>query len=75
MTDPKRRAREIFRGRGGTLRTREALSAGIHPRTLYAMRDAGELQEHGRGLFRLSDLPPLSQPDLSFELRPLRVTS
>jgi predicted transcriptional regulator of viral defense system len=64
MTNPKQRARKIFRDRGGTLRTKEILSAGIHPRTLYAMRDAGELQQHGRGLFRLSDLPPLGEPDL-----------
>jgi len=64
MTNPKQRARKIFRDRGGTLRTKEILSAGIHPRTLYAMRDAGELQQHGRGLFRLSNLPPLGEPDL-----------
>jgi hypothetical protein len=35
---------------GGTLRTHEALEAGIHPRTLYAMRDAGQLQRLTRGV-------------------------
>jgi len=42
----------------------EALDLGVHPRTLYAMRDAGMLEQLGRGLFRLSDLPPLGNPDL-----------
>lgn len=64
MKDPKQHALKILRDRGGTLRTKEILSAGIHPRTLYAMRDAGELEALGRGLFRLSDLPPLGEPDL-----------
>jgi predicted transcriptional regulator of viral defense system len=59
------RAREVFRVRGGTLRTTEALAAGIHPRTLYAMRDAGEIEMLARGVFRLSGLPPLTDPDLA----------
>lgn len=59
------RARHIFRERGGILRTREALAAGIHPRTLYALRDAGELEQLGRGIYRLAEMPPLSDPDLA----------
>jgi predicted transcriptional regulator of viral defense system len=58
-------AHSIFRKHGGTLRTREALAAGIHPRTLYAMRDAGLLMLLARGLYRLADMPPLSNPDLA----------
>jgi len=65
MTAVGRKAREIFTAQGGTLRTREALEAGIHPRTLYAMRDAGELEQLARGLYRLAELPPLSNPDLA----------
>ena len=42
----------------------EALRAGIHPRTLYALRDSGEIERVARGLFRLSTLPPPSEPDL-----------
>ena len=57
-------ARRIFRHGGGILRTGEALDHGVHPRTLYAMRDAGMLERMDRGLYRLSDLPPLSDPDL-----------
>lgn len=57
-------ARRVFRLRGGMLRTRDALDHGVHPRTLYAMRDAGMLERLERGLYRLADLPPLSDPDL-----------
>jgi predicted transcriptional regulator of viral defense system len=54
----------IFRQRGGVLRTAEGLRLGVHPRTLYAMRDSGVLERLSRGLYRLADLPPLSNPDL-----------
>lgn len=54
----------LFRQHGGTLRTAEALRLGIHPRTLYAMRDSGLLERLSRGLYRLAELPPLSNPDL-----------
>ena len=57
-------ARRVFRRGGGTLRTNEAIEKGIHPRILYAMRDAGLLERLDRGLYRLADLPPLSDPDL-----------
>ena len=57
-------ARRVFRSGGGTLRTGEALNHGVHPRTLYAMRDAGLLERLDRGLYRLTDLPPLSDPDV-----------
>ena len=55
---------ERFREHGGVMRTSEALDLGIHPRTLYALRDAGALERLGRGLYRLAELPPLSNPDL-----------
>lgn len=58
------RPKAIFRQHGGVLRTSEALRAGIHPGTLYAMRDAGVLEKLSHGLYRLSDLPPLGNPDL-----------
>lgn len=58
------RPKAIFREHGGVLRTSEALRAGIHPSTLYAMRDAGVLEKLSHGLYRLSDLPPLGNPDL-----------
>jgi predicted transcriptional regulator of viral defense system len=69
VQDSKRRnafseAASVFRQHGGVLRTMEAIRFGIHPRTLYAMRDAGRLERLGRGLYRLADLPPLGHPDL-----------
>lgn len=54
----------IFKDHGGILRTAQALKLGIHPETLYAMRDSGTLEMISRGVYRLSDSPPLSNPDL-----------
>src|SRR5215467_12957293 len=58
------KARRVFTEHGGMLRTSKALRLGIHPRTLYALRDAGEIEQIGRGLYKLSTAPPLSSPDL-----------
>ena len=57
-------AKRIFRRHDGILKTGEALDEGIHRRTLYTMRDTGILERLERGLYRLADLPPLSNPDL-----------
>ena len=61
---PARLAVDLFREHNGALHTAEALRLGIHPRTLYALRDAGVLLQLSRGLYRLADLPPLADPDL-----------
>ena len=58
------KAASVFREQGGVLRTMEAVRLGVHPRTLYAMRDAGVLERLGRGVYRLTDLPSLGSPDL-----------
>lgn len=63
--DRAARAREAFRKAGGVLRTAQALRAGIHPRDLYALRDAAVLEVVSRGVYRLADLPPLTEPDLA----------
>ncbi len=65
-SSPKKfdKPKKIFRDRGGLLKTGEALSAGIHPRTLYEMQRSGILEQLTRGLYRLADLPPLGNPDL-----------
>ncbi len=47
------------------MRTSEAIRLGVHPRTLYAMRDAGDLERLSRGLYRLAEMPPLGNPDLT----------
>lgn len=64
MNTPTRKAYKVFRSHGGIMRTGEALAAGVHRRTLYAMRDAGELDKLTRGVYRLTKLPPLGNPDL-----------
>jgi len=57
-------AETLFRKHGGMLRASEAIALGIHPRTLYRMRDESRLVTVSRGLYRLADLPELSDPDL-----------
>ena len=58
------RAIAIFRKHGSILRTSQALEAGIHPSTLYAMRDNGTLETVSRGIYRLADSEPMGNPDL-----------
>jgi predicted transcriptional regulator of viral defense system len=58
------REKRAFNRGGGLLRTAAALRAGIHPRPLYDMRDEGVVEQLSRGLYRLADLPALSNPDL-----------
>jgi predicted transcriptional regulator of viral defense system len=58
------RAAAVFRESGGMLRTAQALRAGIHPATLYGMRDSGLLELVSRGVYRLAGSPPLGNPDL-----------
>lgn len=58
------RAKKIFKNHGGLLKTSQAIRAGIHPATLYSMRDSGMVERISRGVYRLSDVEPLSNPDL-----------
>lgn len=58
------RAAAVFKKHGGILRTAQALRAGIHPGTLYAMRDTGALEVVSRGVYRLADSSPLGNPDM-----------
>jgi predicted transcriptional regulator of viral defense system len=63
--DPREaKIRAAFHRAGGVLRTTQALRADVHPRDLYALRDAGVLEQVSRGVYRLSDLPPFAEPDL-----------
>jgi predicted transcriptional regulator of viral defense system len=54
-----------FRRYGGSLRTRDALAAGIHPATLYKLRDSGQVTELARGFYRLADAAEFRDPDLT----------
>lgn len=57
-------AEDIFRKHGGTMRMSQALDAGISRYRFYKMRDQGIIQEISRGVFRLSELPPINHVDL-----------
>lgn len=58
------RAKRIIRSRGGLIRTSDAIGVGIHPRTIYQLRDSGILERLSRGVWRLTEQSPLSNPDL-----------
>lgn len=58
------KARRVFSQHRGMLRTSDAIRLGVHPRTLYALRDSGEIEQVARGFYRLSKKPALTNPDL-----------
>jgi predicted transcriptional regulator of viral defense system len=58
-------ALEAFREKGGTLRTRDLVTLGVHTDALYALRDNGQIVELGRGLYRLADAGEAEYPDLA----------
>lgn len=59
----RNQAVEIFKNRGGMLRTSEAISAGIHPRILYELCNLGIISQIHRGLYALSNLSDMNEPD------------
>lgn len=63
-TSAVERAAKVFRQHGGIMRMAGAIRAGISRNTLYAMRDAGQVEQLARGLYRLAEMPSLSQSDL-----------
>ena len=60
----KKRPEEIFLEAGGKLRMSEALKRGITRYRLYSLRDQGVIERVSRGIYRLTELPPISNPDL-----------
>ncbi len=55
---------DIFRSCGGQLRMSEAIKRGISRYMLYTLRDKGVIGQVSRGVYRLTELPPISNPDL-----------
>jgi len=55
---------EIFLRNGGQLRMSEAIAHGITRYMLYALRDKRIIEQVSRGVYRLKELPPISNPDL-----------
>lgn len=60
----KEKPEDIFRSCGGQLRMSEAIKFGITRYMLYSLRDRGVIEQVSRGVYRLVDLPPISNPDL-----------
>ena len=58
-----KKARRLIEEKGGIIRTAEALQSGIHPRTLYYLRDTGILEQISRGVYRLAEQEPISNLD------------
>lgn len=64
-TEAVNNAENLLRSKSGAFRTGEAIKAGIHPRTLYAMRAKGVIERLGRGMYRFADMPAMANPDLA----------
>lgn len=60
----EKQAIQIFQSHGGILRSNDAIKLGIHPRTLYGLKEEGKIELLQRGLFCLPGLPGHTQPDL-----------
>lgn len=60
----KKKAKKIFKKKHGLLRTSEAIRMGIHPRTLYSLREEGDLEQLATGVYRLKECPDFAEPDL-----------
>jgi|SRR5690554_2407229 len=54
----------LFRAYGGQLRLSEALALGMNRYQFYRLRDDGLIEPVSRGLYRLTELPPVTNPDL-----------
>jgi predicted transcriptional regulator of viral defense system len=66
MSDSKRKTsfEVLFRKHGGQLRMSEAIALGMSRYSLYSLRDKGIIELVSRGVYRLVELPPISNPDL-----------
>jgi predicted transcriptional regulator of viral defense system len=58
------KAISIFKQQSGPLRSSQAIRLGIAPRTLYALRDSGQIVEVTRGVYRLPNVPSTEHSDL-----------
>jgi hypothetical protein len=56
-------AEAIFKRHRGVLRTSHALRLGLHPRTLYRLRDSGRLVLISRGVYRLVHYPAVENEE------------
>jgi predicted transcriptional regulator of viral defense system len=64
-TTAVQKAKNLLHSQSGAFHTGDAIKAGVHPRTLYAMRDHGDIEQLGRGMYRFADMPAMGNPDLT----------
>jgi len=57
------KAIKVFRKYNGQLRMSQAISEGISRYMLYSLRDQGIIEQISKGVYRLTDISPLSNPD------------
>ena len=60
MTNQNKKIRKAFADHNGFAATRDLLAAGIHPRDIRRMRDEGRIVRLTKGLYRLADIPLVS---------------
>jgi predicted transcriptional regulator of viral defense system len=60
MKNLDRKIRKVFGKRNDFAATRDLLAAGIHPRDIKRMRDEGRILRLTKGLYRLGDIPLVS---------------
>jgi predicted transcriptional regulator of viral defense system len=58
------KAIQLLHNQKGVLCTADMLHMGIHPRTLYKLRDTGVLEQLSRGVYRLASQEPIEHLDL-----------
>lgn len=63
MAKLKEKPEDIFRSLGGQLRMSEAIKHGMTRYMLYSLKSKGIIEQVSRGVFRLVELPPMSNPD------------
>jgi predicted transcriptional regulator of viral defense system len=64
MPDMQDYAEQIFHSHGGQIRMSEAIGLGMTRHALYSLMDKGILEKVSRGVYRLAELPPITNPDL-----------
>ncbi|MBK9210546.1 MAG: type IV toxin-antitoxin system AbiEi family antitoxin domain-containing protein [Anaerolineales bacterium] len=62
--DRFQKAKNIFQKRHGILRRVEAIKLGVPEYVIYEMTKSGDLIKEARGLYKLAESEPLSNPDL-----------
>lgn len=60
MKNQDKKMRKVFGKRNDFAATRDLLAAGIHPRDIKRMRDEGRIVRLTKGLYRLGDIPLVS---------------